>query len=230
MPTYTIEQIADQISEPLSFKYKSRGKEINPKNPGDFNEISRYFRDDESFYLVLDHKSCLFSFIKNKGIEELREDFLQWIWDTTKRHEFSVDSDINSITRYYFSSYISSRRAHNFESTPILVASSKTKCWIGYPNDKSGPFLIDMKQGLPMVISHIKDILNLPCFFWSKTISPRSSNSWIQPFSSSGYTHPPNNLQWVLYREFIYTYASKKSKLGAINTRQLGDGDYGSYF
>ena len=233
MPEYTAVQIAKQISKPYKPRYsKSRGMQINPNFPRDYSQIAKYFRDDESFSLILDYRSRLYNFIQKNGIQALEDEFELWIEHPDGlgkgKGQFSDDYSINKITGHFLKRFMKAFRSEIELETPLLVAQSKTKIWIGEPNKRSGPYLISIPQGLPMIDQHRKEILHLPCFFWSKSNSPKSKNSWVQPFAIPGYNHPPTNVQWVLYREFICTYSSDKRRK-KINHRQVGIGPYG-YF
>ena len=187
-----------------------------------------------SFSLILDYRSRLYNFIQKNGIQALEKEFERWIEYKKGPHmdrkgQFSDVHSINTITAYLLKQFIHEEFAEEIESeTLLVVAQSKTKIWIGEPNKRSGPYLISIPQGLPMIDQHRKEILDLSCFFWSKSNSPKSKNSWVKPFAIPGYNHPPTNLQWVLYREFICTYSSDKWRR-KINHRQVGIGPYG-YF
>ena len=232
MPKYTAKQIAKQISEPYEPRYRQRGKEINPKAPGDYVEIAEYFGDEKSFSLILDYTSRLYSFIHNEGIQALEDEFERWIGHPTGlgkgKGQFSDNRGINSITGDFLKRFMKAFRSEIESETPLVVVQSKTKIWIGVPTDRSGPYLISLPQGLPMIQQHRDKMYDLPCFFWSKSKSTQSEHSWIKPFGVPGYRHPPNNLQWVLYRELICTYSSNNRGRN-INPKNVGTGPYG-YF
>ncbi len=184
------------------------------------------------FSLILDYTSRLYYFIQNEGIQALEEEFERWIGHPTGlgkgKGQFSDNRGINSITGHFLKRFMKAFRSEIESETPLVVAQSKTKIWIGEPTDRSGPYLISLPQGLPMIQQHREKMYDLPCFFWSKFNSTRSGNSWIKPFGVPGYRHPPKNLQWVLYREFICTYSSNNRGRN-INPKNVGTGPYG-YF
>jgi len=232
MPKYTAKQIAKQISEPYEPRYRQRGKEINPKAPGDYVGIAKYFGDEKSFSLILDYRSRLYNFIQKNGIQALEDEFELWIEAPDGagkgKGQFSDGRTINSITGHFLKRFMKAFRSEIELETPLLVAQSKTKIWIGFPTKRGRPYLISLPQGLPMIQQHREEMYDLPCFFWSKSNSDRSENSWIKPFGVPGYKHSPNNLQWVLYREFICTYSSNNRGRN-INPKDVGTGPYG-YF
>ena len=84
MPKYTAKQIAKQISEPYEPRYRQRGKEINPKAPGDYVEIAEYFGDEKSFSLILDYTSRLYSFINVQFICSYISMFIVLVLKTVK--------------------------------------------------------------------------------------------------------------------------------------------------
>ena len=213
VPKYTAKSIAKQISKPYRPRYIQRGMEINCEDSGDYRKIARYFRPEKSFSLILDYRSRLFNYIQKNSIQDLEDWFEWWIEDPggagKGKGQFSDNRDINSITGDFLGRFM--KREMPFEwsgSTPLVVAQSKTKIWIGEPNKTSGLILIGVPQGSPMFDDARKEMYELPCFFWEKSDSGQSENSWIKPFGVPGYRHPPKNLQWVLYREFICTHSS----------------------